>query len=126
MNELSKPRRINVVALLVAAAGILIIFVSAPDRFPPVPPGPIILIIAAGLVAFAPGRFTPVVGVLVPLMILVGGVLSGALADILAGPENAGVFVGNLAQMAANLTAVVAGTIALAPELRSRTGSPAR
>lgn len=43
MNQLSKPRRLNIAALLVAASGILIIFASAPDGFPAVAPGPIIL-----------------------------------------------------------------------------------
>ncbi len=78
MNTLPTPRKINVAALVVVAGGLLILFVSVPDRFPTVPPGPIILLAAAGLVAFAPGRWTPFVGVVVPLAIFVGGLMTGA------------------------------------------------
>lgn len=110
MNQMPTPRRINIGALLVAAAGILVIFASAPDLFPTVPPGPIILAVAAGLVAFAPGRFTPVIGVVVPLLIFIGGFVSGGLADNLN--ENAGAIAGTVIQMPALLTAIVAGAIA--------------
>lgn len=55
MNTLPTPRKINVAALVVVAGGLLILFVSVPDRFPTVPPGPIILLAAAGLVASHPG-----------------------------------------------------------------------
>jgi len=120
MNPLSKPRKINVVALIVAAGGLLILFVSVPDRFPPVPPGPIILLIAAGLVAFAPGHWTPLVGVIVPLAIFVGGIATDA-SDLLFRPDNVGAFVGSLIQMSALITAVAAGTIAL---LGSRSSAP--
>ena len=51
---MSTPRRINIGALLVAAAGVFVIFLSAPDLFPAVPPGVIILAVAAALVAFVP------------------------------------------------------------------------
>ena len=66
MGKLTPARSINVGALLVAAAGVFIIFVSAPDLFPAVPPGVVILAAAAAIVAFVPGRWTPVVGVLIP------------------------------------------------------------
>lgn len=107
------------VAILVAAAGILLIFASASDLFPAVPPGPIILAAAAALVAFAPGRWTPLVGVVVPLFITVGGFLSGGLSDALA--ENAGAIVGSTVEMSALVTAIAAGT--LATVAYQRTGS---
>lgn len=117
MNQMSTPRRINIGALLIAAAGILVIFASAPDLFPTVPPGPIILAVAAGLVAFAPGRFTPVIGVVVPLFIFIGGFVSGGLADNLN--ENAGAIAGTVIQMPALITAIVAGAIATKAGSRS-------
>jgi len=125
MKQLSKPRKINVAALGIAAVGILILFVSVPEDFPPVPPGPILLLVAAGLVAFAPGRWTPIIGVIVPLFIFVGGLVSGT-PDLLVDPDNVGASVGVVIQMIALITAVVAGTIALlsnpvpAPGPRSR------
>lgn len=110
MNEPSRLRRINVAAMLVAAGGILVIFASAPDLFPTVPPGPIILAAAAALVAFVPGRWTPVVGVVVPLFIIVGGFVGGGLADNLG--ENAGAVVGMAVQLLALVAAIVAGALA--------------
>lgn len=53
------------------------------------------------------GRWTTVVGVLVPLFILVGGVVSGGLADNLS--ENAGAMTVTAIQLPALLTAIVAG-----------------
>lgn len=113
MQTLSTPRLVNITALLVGAAGILIIFVADPGRFPPVPPGPIFLTVAAGVVAFVPGRWTPVVGVFVPLMIFVGGIVSGEVAEILTSPASAIALTGALVQLVANPIAVVAGTIGL-------------
>ena len=112
MNTLSTPRKINVAALVVAAGGLLILFVSVPDHFPTVPPGPIILLVAASLVAFAPGRWTPLVGVVVPLAIFVGGLMTGA-PDLLIHPDNVGAVVGSAIQTTALITAIAAGTIAL-------------
>lgn len=120
MNRRAKSRQINIAALLVAAVGILIIFASAPDLFPPIPPGPIILAVAAGLVAFVPGRWTPIIGVVVPLFIIIGGITTGGLARNLSG--NAGVIAGTAIQLLALITAIAAGAIATMPG-QSRTGS---
>ena len=109
---MSTPRRINVGALLVAAAGVFVIFLSAPDLFPAVPPGVIILAVAAALVAFVPGRRTPIVGVLIALMIAIGGIASGNTMDILNGEESPGAILGTVIQYAALITAIAAGVTA--------------
>ncbi len=109
---MSTPRRINIGALLVAAAGVLVIFLSAPDLFPAVPPGVIILAVAAALVAFVPGRWTPIVGVLIALMITIGGIASGNTIDILNGEENPGAILGTVIQYLALVTAIAAGVMA--------------
>lgn len=113
MHPLSAPRKLNVAALVAAAAGILILFAAIPDEFPPVPPGPIILLVAAGLMAFAPGRRKPLIGVIAPLFIFVGGFLSGAMPDLLIDPENVGAFVGVVIQMLGLITAIATGALAL-------------
>lgn len=110
--KLSVPRRLNVGALIVAAAGILIIFAAAPDRFPSVPPGPIILGVAAGIVALAPGRWTPAIGAVVPLVILVGSIVTGEVVDLLSDPENAGALIGGVTQLLALLAAIATGAMA--------------
>lgn len=113
MSKQSTARRTNLGALLVAAVAVLIIFVSAPDLFPPVPPGVAILAGAAAIVAFVPGPWTPIVGVIVPLVITIGGIASGTSTDILQGEENAGAIVGTVIQYPALLIAIAAGTMAI-------------
>ena len=109
---MSTPRRINIGALLVAAAGVFVIFLSAPDLFPAVPPGVIILAVAAAIIAFVPGRWMPIVGVLIALMITIGGIASGNTIDILNGEENPGAILGTVIQYPALITAIAAGVMA--------------
>ena len=109
---MSTPRRINIGALLVAAAGVFVIFLSAPDLFPAVPPGVIILAVAAALIAFVPRRWTPIVGVLIALMITIGGIANGNTIDILNGEENPGAILGTVIQYPALITAIAAGVMA--------------
>jgi len=116
MRHLSKPRRINIALLLVAAAGLVILFAASPDRFPAIPPGPILLAVVAALVAFVPGRVTQVLGVVLPLAIFIGGIATGGSIDILGGSDNAGAVVGTVIQMPALLGAAVAGALALTRE----------
>lgn len=113
MTNQSTARRINVAALIVAATGVFVIFLSAPDLFPAVPPGVPILVAAAAIVAFVPGRWTAIIGVLVPLMISIGGIASGTTIDILNGEENLGAILGTAIQYPALITAIVAGTMAI-------------
>lgn len=119
MSKLSAARSINVGALLVAAAGVFIIFVSAPDLFPTVPAGVLILAAAAAIVAFVPGRWTPIVGVLIPLMTAIGGIANGTSIDILQGEENAGAILGTVIQYPALITAIAAGTVAMVSDRSS-------
>ena len=119
MSKLSPARSINVGALLVAAAAVFIVFVSAPDLFPAVPPGVLILAAAAAIVAFVPGRWTPIVGVVIPLVIAIGGIVSGTSIDILQGEENAGAILGTVIQYPALITATAAGTLAMVSDRSS-------
>jgi hypothetical protein len=75
-SPLSPAGKVTVAALLVAAAGFVIQIVSGVD-VPTVPPGLVIMLVAA-LVAFGPWRWTPVVGVVVGLFLLVGFFASGS------------------------------------------------
>jgi hypothetical protein len=109
MSTYTAPRTINIAALLVAGTGVLILFISAPDLFPPVPVGTIILVAAAAVVSFVPGRWTAVLGTVVPTFILIGAVASGQSLDILQGSENAGALAGTLIQLPALVIAIVAG-----------------
>jgi hypothetical protein len=117
------PRTINIAALLVAGTGVLILFSSAPDLFPPVPVGTIILVAAAAIVAFVPSRPTAVIGTVVPTFILIGAVASGQSLDILQGSENTGALTGTLIQLPALLIAIVAGARSTAGRRSSSTAT---
>ncbi len=117
-SPLSPAGKVTVVALLVAAAGFAIQIVSGVD-VPPVPPGLVIMLMAAALVAFGPWRWTPVVGVIVGLFLLVGFFASGSVGSLLA-PDQSGVFVGAWVQFLAVIVTVVAGIVAAVQNYRSR------
>jgi hypothetical protein len=110
-SSLSPAGKVTVAALLVAAAGFAIQIVSGVD-VPTVPPGLVIMLVAAALVAFGPWRWTPVVGVVVGLFLLVGFFASGSVASLLA-PDRLGVFVGAWVQFLAVIVTVVAGILAV-------------
>src|SRR5215210_6236698 len=84
------PMRVLGVILLVAAAGFVIQIVSGVD-VPTVPPGLVIMLVAASLVAFLPWRWIPVVGAAVGLFLLVAFFASGAVGSLLD-PSRSGVF----------------------------------
>ena len=121
MNQRSSlPRAIQltVAALLVAAAGFVIQIVSGVD-VPTVPPGLLILLVVAALVAFGPWRWLPVVGAAVGLFLLVGFFASGAVGSLLE-PSQLGVFVGAWIQFLAVIIAVAAGIVAIIQNYRTR------
>jgi hypothetical protein len=119
--DMNKPNpsattAVNVVGIVVAAAGILMQYFAGAEGFPTIPPGPIILLIAAGVVAFGPWRWTAVVGILAPLFVLIGGTISTTVnwgtGAPLSDPAEVGSFVGALIQFVALLIAVVTGVAA--------------
>ena len=114
----SRGSQLTVAALLVAAAGFVIQIVSG-VVVPTVPPGLVILLVAAALIAFAPWRWMPVVGVVVGLFLLVGFFASGAVVSLLE-PSQLGVFLGAWIQVLAVTVAVVTGIVAVSQNYRTR------
>jgi hypothetical protein len=114
--------------MVVAAAGIIIQIASGSDLYPTIPPGPIVLLAGAALVALGPWRWTPVVGVVVPLFLLVGAaiaaVVSGEFVDQLTDPGEVGIFAGDVLQLLGVIAALVAGIVALGQSSRTRTSGP--
>ena len=117
-SSLPPASKLTVAALLVAAAGFVIQIVSGVD-VPTVPPGLVILLVAAGLIVFLPWRWMPVVGAAVGLFLLVGFFASGAVGSLLE-PSQLGVFVGAWVQFLAVIVAVVAGIAATIQNYRTR------
>ncbi len=115
---LTRGSQLTAAALLVAAAGFVIQIVSGVD-VPTVPPGLVILLVAAALVAFAPWRWTPVVGVVVGLFLLVGFFASGAVVSLLE-TSQLGVFLGAWVQFLAVTVTVVTGIVAVSQNYRTR------
>jgi hypothetical protein len=124
---LSAAGKLNVTGMVAAAAGIIIQITSGSELYPTIPPGPIILLAGAALVALGPWRWTAVVGVVVPLFLLVGAVMaavnSGEFVDQLTDPGQVGIgiFAGDVLQMLGVITALVAGIVALRQSSRTRT-----
>jgi len=115
--SLFSSSNVTISALLVAAVGIVIQIVSGVD-YPPVPPGLVILLAAAALVAFEPW-WAPVVGAAVGLFLLVGFFASGATGNLLD-PSQLGVLVGSWVLFLAVIVAVIAGTTATIQSFRTR------
>jgi hypothetical protein len=106
--------KVNVAGLGLAAAGMVLQIVAGSDLYPSIPPGPIILIVAAGAVAYAPRRWAPYIAVFVPVFLLVGAVVSALVAsesfvDQLTDVGQAGIFTGTLVQMIGLVVATAAG-----------------
>jgi hypothetical protein len=113
MKQSSSPSpagRLTVAALLVAALGFAIQIFSGVE-VPAVPPGLVILLVAAGLVAFLPWRWAPAIGAFVGLFLFVGFFASGAVA-VLLDPARPGVLVGAWLQFLALVAAIATGIAA--------------
>jgi hypothetical protein len=111
--------KLTVVALLVAATGFVAQMVSGETNTPTIPPGLVAILVAAGLVAFLPGRGVPIAGPAAGLFNLVAFVVVGA-ADRLLQLSPASAFVGAWFMVVALIVASVAGTLATAQNCRTR------
>jgi len=111
--RLSSPARTEAAALAVAAAGIIIQIIGGVN-YPAVPPGLIILLAAAALVAFLPWRWAPVFGVLAGAFMVIGAIGAANARYDLTHPGHPGAFIGTWIQLIAVVIAVVAGVMALA------------
>jgi hypothetical protein len=119
---------LNVVGLVVAAAGIVIQYVSGVD-YPTVPPGLIILLAAAAVVAFGPWRWSPIVGLVAAVFLSIGGltatIAGDGFSETLGDPGEVGGFAGAVIQIAGLAIALPAGIVA-AKRSSGRAGVAAR
>jgi hypothetical protein len=114
----NRARSVLVVGLVVAALGTLGEYLTGVPGFPVVPPGPIILVVAAVVVALLPWRWAPAVGLVAALFILVGALVSGVPLTLLLTPGVVGQFLSALVQFVGLLVAVGAGVVALTRAVR--------
>ena len=79
---------LTAVALLIAAVGFVTQMVAGVTDTPTIPPGLVVILVAAGLVAFVPGRWTPLAGVVAGVFNLVASIVVDAV-DRLGDPSPA-------------------------------------
>jgi hypothetical protein len=109
----SIPVRCAIAALLVAIAG-MVIQISTGVKYPTVPPGVVILAVTALLLSTVLWPGVRILGVLAPLFVLVGGVVSGTGRTNISHLSPLGPFLGTLVQFGGLAAAVLAGIAALA------------
>lgn len=99
------------IALLVAAAGIGVQIAGGAD-YPAVPPGAILLVIAAGIVWFGPWRWAPLAAVVAGVFLVVGLFAAGQasrLVEVDTALDTLGLWI----QMVAVVVALTAGALSL-------------
>lgn len=107
--------------LALAAVALVIQILTGVPGFPPIPPGPIILAVAALFVALASWRWAPIVGFAAALFLVVGLLLSeSGTAERLSDPARFGPFAGTGLFLIGLLTALVAGAWATVHVFRHR------
>ena len=114
---LSKMSKLNAVALLCAAAGFLLQIVSGSVKVPVVPPGLLIQLIPAGLIALGHWKWAPATGVVAALFLTMGLFASGSASRLLDVSQLSG-FIGLWVQFVAQVVALVAGSLATIQNLR--------
>jgi len=109
---LSNAAKLNVAGLVATAGGMLLQIAARSTLYPSLA-GPIVLLMAALLVVFGPVRWTPWVGLLVPLLLGVGAtiaaVMTGEFIGQLTDFGNAGIVLGSLMHVIGLIVAVAGG-----------------
>lgn len=103
-------RNLTAIALVLAAAGIVTQIVAGID-FPTIPPGLIILLTAAVIVAFVPWRWAPLIGAVIGLSQIIG-LFAADQAERLNDASPLGGTVGLWVQLVGVSVALVVGIVA--------------
>jgi hypothetical protein len=109
--RLRGPAQWTVVALLIAAVGFVTQMVAGVTDTPTIPPGLVAILIAAGLIAFVPGRWIPLAGVVAGLFNLVASLAVDAV-DRLSDTSPASGFIGAWLMHIGLIAACILGTTA--------------
>jgi hypothetical protein len=113
-------------SLIVAGLGILIQFLVGVPGFPAIPPGPIILAVAAILVLLPRSRWPVFAGLAAALFVTIGGLVEGSLRERLGDPGTFDVWIGVVLQWAGLVAAIVSGAIAVRPANSQRRADVSR
>jgi hypothetical protein len=118
-SPLSTAGKQTVAALLVAAGGYVLQMVSGVTNSPTVPPGLVILLVAADIVAVLSWRWMPVVGAFAGLFDLTVFLAMGAMGRLLE-PSPLGSLVGAWIMFLAAIVVGIAGIVATIQNYRTQ------
>ena len=122
VSELSLAARLSIVGLVLTAAGMLLQIAAGSTLYPSFA-GPVVLLATAAIVAFGPTRWTPYLGLVVPLVLglgaIIAAVMTGEFIDQLINTGNPGILLGSLMHVA-GLTAAITGGIGMVQRRGSR------
>ena len=110
VRQLSNAAKLNVAGLVVTAAGMLLQIAAGSQLYPSFT-GPIVLLVTAVIVALGPGRWTPYLGLVVPLVlglgVIIAAVMTGEFFEQLTDVGNPGIFLGSVMHVIGLVAAVV-------------------
>jgi hypothetical protein len=108
----SSAAKLNVVGLVLTAAGMLLQIIAGSTLYPSVT-GPVVLLVTAAIVAFVPGRWPPYVGLAVPTVLGIGALvaasMTGGFIDQLTDVGTSGLFLGSVTHVVGLIAAVAGG-----------------
>lgn len=112
VQRLSNPAKLNATGLVLTALGMLLQIAAGSTLYPSYA-GPIVLLGTAIIVLFGPVRWTPYIGLLIPLVLGVGAtiaaLMTGGFVDQLTDPGRTGIFVGSVLHVLGLVAAVTGG-----------------
>lgn len=115
LSRLSNAAKLNATGLILTAAGMLLQIAAGSTLYPSFA-GPIALLVAAVIVVFGPVRWTPYVGLLVPLVLglgaIIAAVMSGEFINQLTDPGQPPLVLGSLMHVV-GLVAALAGSVGM-------------
>ena len=110
--QVSSAAKASAIGLVLAAAGMALQIAGGSTLYPSVA-GPVVLLVVAFIVMIKPGRWTPYLALLVPLVLAVGAIvaalMSGTFIAQLTDTARIGVLVGSLMHVAGLAIAIGAG-----------------
>jgi hypothetical protein len=114
VRRLSTAAKVNSAGLALTSAGMLVQIAAGSTLYPSIT-GPIVLIVAAIFVVFGPRRWTPWVGLVVPLVLglgaIVAAVMTGDFIEQLTDFGKPGLFVGSLMHVIGLIAGVAGGVL---------------
>jgi hypothetical protein len=111
MNRFASTRTLNVMAQLGIALGIVIQIATGVKGYPTVPPGAALAVVVAALVAMVRWRYVVLLGLILPIWIAIGALLTSGTGHRLGHPGTVGPFLGTLLQMLAVAVGIVTGVL---------------